>query len=194
MTPAETVADLAAELGQLLPELVALLPEPVADATTGSSQHHKVTGSPAPWHAEAAGVLFTIHAGVRDLEQDLIYVVSGQLRDRRGGSDGNTLAALAAITRLVHGAPETRTRQVQATLSGWIHAACQVRDIGRAERWIPIHVPAGELPPACPYCSTYSIRLAQESGRVRCANGRCRDIEGNPRAVASTATSSTARR
>ncbi|MGI5288355.1 hypothetical protein ACQEVF_34145 [Nonomuraea polychroma] len=41
-----------------------------------------------------------------------------------------------------------------------------------------LHVPKGQLPPACPYCRTYSIRLAQESGRVTCFNVKCEDENG----------------
>src|SRR4051812_43933050 len=64
-TAAEEIAVLVEELKPLLAQLQALLPEPVADPTSGTSTHHKVTGSPAPWHGEAGPLLMTIHAGVR---------------------------------------------------------------------------------------------------------------------------------
>ncbi|MEU8278212.1 hypothetical protein ACFYOK_37405 [Microbispora bryophytorum] len=201
MTPAEEVVTLVGELRPLIEQLQELLPEPVEDATKGSSQSHKVTGSPAPWHQEAGPLLLTIHDGVRDLEADLRYHVTGHTRLRvqyetvghragrtvrrvlkgeapRGGSDANTAAALDAITRLVHGVPDDIARRARAQLDSWVRQAREVRDIGEAEKWIPIHVPKGALPPACPYCKTFSLRIAQESGRVRCFNARCRDEKG----------------
>lgn len=176
--PAAEVELLVAELKQLLPRLAELLPEPVADATKGSTQHHKVTGSPAPWHAEAGPLLMTIHAGVRELEVDLKWHVTGRVPEDRGGSNGNTAAALDSIVRLVHGVPDDLAREVRRAIDRWIEQARQVRDIGESEKWIPIHVSQG-LPPACLYCKTFSLRVAQESGRVRCVNPKCEDGEGN---------------
>ncbi|MFG3439909.1 hypothetical protein ACGF0J_21900 [Nonomuraea sp. NPDC047897] len=179
MTPAEEIPGLVAEFKPLIAQLQQLLPEPIADPTTGTMSHHKVSGSPAPWHAEAGPLLMTIHAGVRELEQDLHYATSGHTGEARGGSDRNTLAALDSIVRLAFGAPEDLARDASYRLGRWIERARQVRDIGAAERWIPIHVPQGQLPPTCPYCKTYSIRLAQESGRVACVNPRCEDERGD---------------
>lgn len=183
MTPAEEIPALVAELKPLLDQLEQLLPEPIADATKGSMQHHKVTGSPAPWHAEAGPLLMTIHAGVRELEVDLKWHVSRRLAETRGGSDANTTAALDSIVRLVHGVDDHTARGVRHQLDRWIEQARQVRDIGESERWIPIHVPKGQLPPSCLYCKTFSLRVAQESGRVACVNPRCEDENGQrPRA------------
>lgn len=178
MTPAEEIPMLVAELKALLPRLAELLPEQVADPTRGTLSHHRVTGSPAPWHPEAGPVLMTIHAGAREVETLLRYHLTGRLGEDRGGSDGNTEAALEAIVRLVYGVPDDLARFVRRELDRWIEQARQIRDIGESERWIPIHVPKGQLPPACPYCRTYSLRVAQESGRVRCANPRCEDGSG----------------
>ncbi len=47
MTPAEEVVTLVGELRPLIAQLAELLPEPVDDATKGSTQSHKVTGSRA---------------------------------------------------------------------------------------------------------------------------------------------------
>jgi hypothetical protein len=202
VTPADEIPLLVAELKPLIHQLGDLLAEPVADATKGSTQHHKVTGSPAPWHPEAGPVLMTIHAGVRDLEADLRYQVVGRSRLRvqhqtverrggqlvrhaiaaeadRGGSDANTTAALDSIVKLVHGLPEDVARDARHKLEWWIEQARQIRDIGESEKWIPIHVPRGHLPPACPYCKTFSLRIAQESGRVACVNGKCVDSNGD---------------
>ncbi|WP_084963348.1 hypothetical protein [Thermoactinospora rubra] len=183
MTPAQEVGQLAAELKPLLARLAELLPESVADPTRGTTGHHKVSGSPAPWHPEAGPVLMTIHAGVRDLERLLRYQITGHSGEDRGGSDGNTMAALDSIIRLVHGVPDELARHAVRELNRWIEQTRQIRDIGESERWIPIHVPKGQLPPECPYCRTYSLRVAQESGRVRCTNPKCEDGNGErPRA------------
>ncbi|MER7063968.1 hypothetical protein [Streptomyces albidoflavus] len=178
MTPAEEIPQLVSELRPLIAKLQELLPEPVVDPTRGTMSHHKVTGSPAPWHAEAGPVLLEIHAGVRELEQDLRYHVTGHTGTARGGSDGNTIAALDSIVRLAYGVDDEMAREAARRLNRWIEHGMQIRDIGESEKWIPIHVPKGQLPPACPYCKTFSIRLAQESGRVACSNPRCEDEKG----------------
>lgn len=178
MTPAEETQLLAGELRRLLTQLQHLLPQQVTDPTQGTTTRHQVTGSPAPWHPEAGPLLMTIHAGVRELEENLRYLVTGHTGQPRGGSDANTLAALDAITTLIHGVPETAATRVRNQLAAWVQQAREIRDIGEAEKWVPIHVPRGELPPECPYCGTYSLRVAQETGRVRCFNQECRDSDG----------------
>ncbi|GAA0389533.1 hypothetical protein GCM10009530_45810 [Microbispora corallina] len=103
-------------------------------------------------------------------------VVKGDAQ--RGGSDANTAAALDSVVRLAHGVPDDVARRARAELDRWVRQAREVRDIGESEKWIPIHVPKGALPPACPYCKTFSLRIAQDSGRVRCSNPRCEDETG----------------
>jgi len=178
MTPAEEAGLLIAELRPLLTQLEALLPEPVADPTSGTMSRHRVTGSPAPWHPEAGPVLLTIHEEVRRLEASLRQEVAGHLGPRRGGSDANTDAALSAIANLVFAVPEEHAAGVVRVLKRWIRQAQQIRDIGEAERWEPIKVPGGQLPPSCPFCSTYSLRVARRSGLVACSNARCEDSNG----------------
>lgn len=53
-TGADLVADALDELAGLLPRLQALLPEPVADPTVGTTTHRKAVGSPAPWTPKPA--------------------------------------------------------------------------------------------------------------------------------------------
>lgn len=182
MTPAEEIPALVADLKQLLPRLAELLPEPVGDPTRGTTSHNRITGSPAPWHPEAGPVLLTIHAGVRELEQDLRYATAGRTGAERGGSDANTTAALDSIVRLAHGVDDDTARDARSRLDRWIEQARQIRDIGESERWIPIRVSKG-LPPECVYCDAYSLRVAQQSGRVACVNPKCFDENGQrPRA------------
>ncbi|MGV9386562.1 hypothetical protein ACWDRB_62930 [Nonomuraea sp. NPDC003707] len=78
----------------------------------------------------------------------------------------------------MHGVPDDLTRDVRRDLCRWIEQAWQIRDISDSEKRIPIHLPKGQLPPAWPYCKTYSIRLAQESGRMACSNPKCEDENG----------------
>lgn len=175
--PAEQISDRVTELGEILLVLAALLPEPVADPTSGTTSHHKVTGSPAPWHAEAAGILLDIHEGARRLEASIRRDVTGNLGQRRGGSDGNTTAALAAITSLAHALTDDDAKQATRILNIWLSHARQIRDIDLEPSWAPLPSVPGTPPPACPYCRTYSLRFARQSGAVRCANPRCVDTD-----------------
>ncbi|MGW4958010.1 hypothetical protein ACWEPL_12360 [Nonomuraea sp. NPDC004186] len=120
----------------------------------------------------------TIHAGAREWELTLKYQAVGALTEERGGSDQNAVDAFDSIVRLMHGVGDDLTRDVCRHLYRWVEQVRQIRDIDESEKRIPIHVPKGQLPPACPYCKTYSIRLAQESGRVACSNSRCEDENG----------------
>jgi len=165
--------------GGILDQLEALLPEPVADPSTGTTSHHKVTGSPAPWHAEAAAVLLDIHAGARELEADLKYRVTGRAPEPRGGSDVNTRSALRSIVRLAEALDDDQVKDAARTVGRWVTTARQLRDIDQADRWEPLPRRPGALPPPCEYCATYSLRWNRRSGEVRCVNGDCRDGDGH---------------
>lgn len=178
--PADEIATLADELGELLAALAALLPEPVADPATGTTTTHRgVTGSPAPWHAEAAGILFDVHEGIRRLEASIRRDITGRPGRRRGGSDRNTAAALAAVASLAYGLDVDAARRARRILNVWASHARQIRDIDREPAWAPLPSVPGRPPAACPYCRTYSLRYARLSGAVRCANPRCADSEGS---------------
>lgn len=178
--PADTITEHASELRDLLAVLAQLLPEPVADPTTGNTTTRRdVTGSPAPWHAEAAGILLDIHEGARRLEASIRRDITGNLGPRRGGSDANTDAALTAITSLAYGLDHDAVKRAARILSVWISHASQIRDIDLEPSWAPLPSIPGNPPPPCPYCKTYALRFARQSGAVRCANPRCRDSEDN---------------
>lgn len=169
--------------GGLLDQLEALLPEPVSDPTVGSAQHHKVSGSPAPWHNEAADVFLTIHAGARELERDLRYRVTGRLAHQRGGSDLNTKQALHAVTALVEAVDDIVTQDAAAQVASWCRMARQVRDIDQQDRFEPLPRVKGWLPPSCPYCDVLSLRWSRQRGIVICINHDCLDGEDRrPRA------------
>lgn len=164
--------------GGILDQLHALLPEQTADPSTGTTAHHKVTGSPAPWHAEAAAVLLDVHEGARRLEASLRRDVSGRLGERRGSSGANTRAALRSIVRLAEGVDPDRQKAATRIVSRWVTAARQLRDVDQADRWEPLPRHPGHLPPACDYCGTYALRWNRRSGEVRCVLADCLDGNG----------------
>jgi hypothetical protein len=163
--------------GGILDTLEALLPEQVTDPT-GEPSHQKVTGSPAPWHAEAAAILLDVTEGSRRLEASLRRDVSGRLGERRGSSDHNTRAALRSIVRLAEALDDDQVKTAARIVGRWVTFARQLRDIDEADRWEPLPRQPGALPPACPYCATYSLRWNRRSGEVRCVNVECRDGDG----------------
>jgi hypothetical protein len=172
----------------LLDQLEALLPEPVQDATTGTGSHHKVTGSPAPWHPEAAAVLMEVHAGARELEDDLRHALgfarrwAGRAKDPRpgprGNSDENTLTALIAIPDLAAAAGEPHSGRASKAVARWVTGAREVGDIGLSEPWTPVRRIPGAPAPACPYCATFALRQQARRGLVRCMNRDCTDTLG----------------
>ena len=163
------------ELIPLLATLEDLIPEPVQDPSTGTMSHHKISGSPAPWHPEAGMVLLTIHEEARRLEASLLREITGKLGCRRGGSDVNTAQALRAIANLAHGVPDDHASKARRIVERWLYSARQIRDVGLEERWEPIPVPPGQIKPRCPYCRTFSLRVLPSSSLVRCINRSCRD-------------------
>ncbi|GAA1015849.1 hypothetical protein Aple_010530 [Acrocarpospora pleiomorpha] len=180
MTHAADIAALVEEVKELLQQLLALLPEQTGDASQGTTTHHKVSGSPAPWHPEAGMVLLTIHEEARRLEASLRGLVVGHPGRRRGGSDANTVEALNAIANLVHGVPPAAANRAARIIERWLRAGRQIGDIGEEEPWVPIPVPYGALPPLCPYCQTFSLRMLVLARQVRCVNRACRDRDGRP--------------
>lgn len=178
MSAATDVSVMIIELMPLLDQLAALVGEVVTDPSTAAA-HHAVIGSPAPWHPEAGMLLLTIHEEARRLEASLREQVAGHLGSRRGGSPGNTAAALGAIARLVYGVPEEDARAVGRVVARWLRSIRQIRDIDLEDRWGPWPVEPGQLPPKCPYCHTYSLRVTPRIGLVACINQRCVDNDGN---------------
>lgn len=180
---AEDLAQLAIDVdhlvrpGGLLDRLEALLPEQVTDPSSGGTRR-KVAGSPAPWNAEAAAVLLDIHEGARRLEAALRQAVTGRLGERRGASTENTRAALKSIVRLAEALDEDRQADAARIVSRWVTAARQLRDIDEADRWEPLPRCPGELPPKCPWCDCFSLRMCKARSEVRCLNSVCVDERG----------------
>lgn len=194
--------------GGLLAQLEALIAQPVADPTVGTTSKHKVTGSPAPWNVEVAAVLMEVHAGARELEDDLRArlaftrqsVAHGLVilrpagppgthgpgrpvrwsgRGPRGASAANTAASLRAIPDLAAKAGDPHATGAARLLARWCREAREVRDIDTSERWVPVPRLPGTKVPACPYCLTYALRMQVRAGVVRCTNPECRDPDGH---------------
>lgn len=184
------IGQLAAPEHGLLAQLHSLIAEPTQNADQGTTGHHKVTGSPAPWNTEVAGVYMDIHAGARDLEDTLRArlgfarryagkAAPGRQRPGpRGATHQNTVLALLAIHDLANAAGPSAVKNALAAVESWVTAAQQVRDIDTAERWVPVPRLPGHRPAACPYCATYALRMQVRAGRVICTNHACRDPDG----------------
>ena len=163
--------------GGILDQLKQLMPQQTATAETDKSHRGQQFGAPIPWHPEAGHVYMTIHAGARELENEIRYRLNGTLKNR-GGSDGNPRAALAAITQLAYALPAEHVEDAAALVGKWVTAARQIRDIDQADRWVPLPRTPGHYPPPCPYCSTYALRMSRRAGEVRCINTECQDGRG----------------
>lgn len=74
-------------------------------AEVGKGKGGKKPVAPTPWNDEAAGVLFTVHAGARETEGDLTWLVFSR-KLHRSGSDVHTRRALRQIPDLVQVASE----------------------------------------------------------------------------------------
>lgn len=162
-----TLAEACADLRPLLPVAQALIAEPDAQGSAGHAQ----PASTPPWNSAAANALYDAHAAVRDLEQAMRYEVTGSYMIR-GGSDGCTLSALAAIERLGGSARQETADDAARVLSRLADAILMLPAVDLEER--PQRVRA-----ACPYCGRLMLRVKPRSGEVTClAFGSCQDSDG----------------
>lgn len=164
-------------LADLVDDLEALMPEPVADPSVGTQNRQKATSSP-PWHPEAALVYFDIHAGVRDLEDKLLHVITGHPRSR-GGTVDNTKHALNAIPDLAAAAGPPHADEAIRRAASWLRQAKQLHDIDQRDKWDPLPRRPKSTPPVCPYCRTFALRWNRRTGEVRCTNHDCQDPKGH---------------
>ncbi len=150
------LAEACADLAAWLPHARQLITQP---DTTGHAGHTK-PGSKPPWNAQVANVLLDPHAGVRELEQDLLYQVSGRIRVR-GGSDRNTVLAIEAIGRLAAAVDEAVADDAARQLNRYVTAIMQLPAVDLEERCRKVAVP-------CPRCDRCMLRIFERSGRVAC--------------------------
>lgn len=162
-------------------DLSVLIP-PLENAVTGQRPawhgegRRSQPGSRPPWNPQPAMVLLDIHYGVRELEANLRYSVSGVLR-QRGGSTGNTLTALTVIVPLAAGADYVNQQGALRKVTGWTWRARVA--LGEAEPLQPVPVQEGEPPARCPFCKYATLRMRPMARLVVCVNPGCADTAGN---------------
>jgi hypothetical protein len=165
--PADLVREACDLLAGYLPRLERLLAEPSSTQNAAVGMSPRPADTPEPWDASVGRALMDAHEGTRRLEAVLKYMVAGHPGARRGGSPGNTTAALAAIPKLAAGLPDNVEASSVRYLERLINEARAVQAIDEAERWRP--VPSR----ACPYCRCYFLKVledarGQPAGRVGC--------------------------
>src|SRR5438045_1920291 len=167
---ADRLSDSCAELARLLPAARALLALPAATGTTGRA----CPGSRPPWQPDAADAAMNAHEGLRRLEASMRQAVTGRHGRRRGGSDANTSAALAAIERLGAGLTADDAARAAVILDRWSRQVSMLSAVDTAEPWRRV---AGA---ACPYCHAPMLRVQPRAGLVTCLRyGACRDADGD---------------
>lgn len=169
-----------AEVRKSLPYVVDLLPEQQGRPRTGTIGRHAPESS-EPWQGEAASVYWTIHAGARRLEDACRHDIGLPPRTpARGGSHANTILALQAIGDHAPTLTPTGLATARRRAEAWANAINRLSDIDLADVWVPVPRQPGVLPPICPYCHTFALRMAVGRQLVRCFNPACRDSDGNP--------------
>lgn len=169
-----------ADVRKALPDVAALLPEPQGRPRSGTIGRHAPESS-EPWQGEAAAVYWTVHFGARRIEDTCRADIGLTAHTpARGGSDSNTDAALIAIGN--HGPTLTADtlKTVRRTVEGWATAIDRLSDIDQADVWVPVPRTPGALPPACPYCTMFTLRMTIRREIVRCFNPACRDGDNRP--------------
>ena len=165
--PADLVREACVLLGGYLPVLERLVAEPSSTQDASAGMSPRPADSPEPWDAAAGRALMDAHEGARRLEAAIRYAVTGHPGYRRGGSPGNTAAALAAIPKLAAGLDEEAEAAAARVLERWAAAAACVPAIDEAEQWRWVQARA------CPRCGCYSLRVLLDAakrpgGRIEC--------------------------
>lgn len=163
-----------------LDDVAALLPEPQGKPKTGTIGRHAPESS-EPWQGEAAAVYWSIHFGARNLE-DVCRVDLGltPLTPRRGGSAANTDEALRLIGNYATQLSVPILNEARRRAERWASAIDQLSDIDLADAWVPVPRQPGQVPPTCPYCHMFTLRMTVRREIVRCFNPPCRDSDGQP--------------
>jgi hypothetical protein len=185
------LADACQELAGWLAiaETLAAIPDIQPSARPSGRPGTRMPGNVAVLHA-----IMDAHAGIRDLEADFRMRVTGVMRER-GGSDGNTTVALEALPNLA-GAVDVHHQRDEdeqgrrkpcrcvhcdalRQLGHWAMTIQRLPAVDTVPRWIPIRPGPDGLPPVCPWCKTFSLRLSVELGVICCVFPGCKDDDGN---------------
>ncbi len=164
------------DLGAWLAIAETLIAEPDITPTTRSSG--KPTSRP-PWNAAVAYAITDAHAGVREIEREFRIEITGRHRWPRGGSDSNTVGAMEAITAMSSVVSRDRAKRAARSLIHWADVIRQLPAVDDKPRWERIRAGPDGLPPTCPHCGTFSLRVAIESGVIQCWFPSCTDSNGN---------------
>jgi hypothetical protein len=130
-------------------------------------------GNPAVMNA-----MMETHAMVRRLEASLRLAVAGHPGAARGGSDANTLAAIKAIENLGHALDRRDAALAAKIIDRLAKTIGQLPAVDEFPKWERIRPGPGGLPPQCPNCETFSLRVAVQSGAVLCILPGCKDLDG----------------
>lgn len=168
------------DVRKALPDVAALLPEPQGRPRNGTIGRHAPESS-EPWQGEAAAVYWSIHFGARNVEDECRYAIGLKPRNpRRGGSADNTDEALKQIADYGPALPADFLAEVRRRAERWSTSIDQLSAIDLADLWEPVPRRPGALPPACPYCELFTLRMTVRREIVRCFNPACRDDNDQP--------------
>jgi hypothetical protein len=172
------MADSVEALAGLLERMEMELPEKVKHGwSAGSSPRGSVSHGPA-WNAAVAFWVTEVHQGLRELERDVAYSITGRLRPLRGGSDGNTLKAASVLPALTSGTDYHSTMAVVKQIESWVFRGRLL--LGDLEPFARLPRLPGQPAPCCPFCKSQdSLRYRPATGQVRCLMPACRDSQGN---------------
>lgn len=138
-----------------------------------------------PWNQAVASALFDAHAMIRDIaaemrdEIDRKSASRDRLTERRWSQrSGNTGAVLAVIAASESAVDRPMQRRAQRELGKVALRIRQLPAVDEALRWERLRTATDEMPPACPYCECYSLKVAIVAGLVACFNPSCEDDDG----------------
>jgi hypothetical protein len=152
------------------PIAMALIAEPDQDGTTAGGK----PGSRPPWNPAAATAAMDAHEGLPRLEASMRLAITGHLGARRGGSDANVAAAIAAIERLGSGLTAEGAGIAARIIGRWVAPIEQLAAVDEDE-------PCRKIAAPCPYCRFPMLRVRPRSGLVACLRGgACLDGDGRP--------------
>lgn len=168
------------EMTKRLPQVDGLLHQPDEEGQEPGGK----PGSSPPWNARVAAVLTDAEEAARRLEASLRLAVTGSAGPRRGGSRGNTEEALRAIPRLGAALDPDGEKLAAGIVERLITAAMQLPAIDEAPVWRSLRPGPDGLPPSCPYCESYQLRVAVRSRVVMCFSPACPGDDSGQRPTA----------
>jgi hypothetical protein len=149
----------------------ALTATPDTDGTRNRTQ----PASRPPCNQAAENAVTDAWEGLRRLEASLRQAVNGHPGTRRGGSDANTAAAIAAIENLGNAVTIPAMTAAARILDRW---ARQIQQLPAIDQYEPWRLVRGT---SCPYCQVEMLQFQARSGRVACLRGGpCLDADGRP--------------